>query len=117
MLSVAEIEKAAAGFVFVGGLAMWETTVCVRRDTGIPVLWMGIHIPDSTDPTCSRMQPLHTGIVIDEEALAKDERTPERFVADELRKLFLHEFYESLLVRGQRLFDPHNPDAHHPGAT
>jgi len=115
-VTVEDIERAAAGFRFVGGLSMWKPSVQVRRDTGCPVLWLEIAIPDSEDPSCRRMQPLNTGVALDEATLSVDPRTPERFIVDAIAKFFLHEMYESILVRGQRLFDPHVADAYHPGS-
>lgn len=113
-VTVAEIEKVAAEFRFVGGLSMWKPTIRVRQDTGIPVLWLEIEIPDSTDRDCRRMQPLNTGVTLDD--LANEQRTPEQFVVDAVAKFFLHEMFESILVRGERLFDPHIATAYHPGA-
>lgn len=113
-MTAEDIEKAADEFRFVGGLSMWTPSLRVRRDTGLPVLWLEICIPDSGDPDCRRMQPLNTGVALD--SLAADVRTPEQFIVDVIAKFFLHEMYESILVRGQRLFDPHIADAYHPGS-
>ena len=61
-MTVEDIEKAAAAFRFVGGFSMWKPTIRVRRDTGLPVLWLEIAIPDSADLDCRRMQALNTGV-------------------------------------------------------
>src|SRR6267378_580120 len=98
-MTVDELERAAAGFQFVGGLSLWKPTVRVRRDTGVSVLWLEIWIPDSGDPNCARMQLLNTGVELDPGALAADARTPEQFIVDAIAKFFLHELYESVLVR------------------
>lgn len=115
-MTVDQVEAAAAGFRFVGGFSLWEPAVRVRRDTGVPVLWLSIRIPDSEDLSCARMQPLNTGVTLDAAELAAEQRTPEQLVVDAIAEFFLHELYESILVRGERLFDPHDAQAYHPGA-
>jgi hypothetical protein len=111
-MTVDEVEQAAAAFRFVGGLSMWSAKVYVVHEGGLALLKMQIVIPDSTDPSGRTTQVLKTSVEI-----AKDEPgTPERFVVDALTRFFLHEMFESILVRGDRVFDPHVAGAYHPGA-
>lgn len=113
-MTIGDIERAATEFRFVGGLSMWSAKVYVVRDIGIANLWGEFFIPDSTDP--SRMQALRTNQALEPDALSDEKRTPERFIVDFLVRFFLHEMFESILVRGERLFDPHIAAAYHPGA-
>lgn len=114
-MTVDEVEQAAAAFLFVGGLSMWKPRVFVER-ASVTLLWVKIWIPDSEDLFCRRMQELGSSQGLDPAELEKDERPPEQYVVDFLQRFFLHEFFESILFRGNRVFDPHVAGAYHPGA-
>lgn len=115
-MTIEDVEQAAAGFRFVGGLSMWEPKVYVARDGAIALLKMQFDIPDVTDAAGHTPLALRTGVELVADELKRDSRTPAQFVVDALARFALHEFYESILVHGARLFDPHVPAAYHPGA-
>jgi hypothetical protein len=115
-MTIDELERAAAAFQFVGGLSLWSARVYVARDDGIANLWLQFHIPDSTDATGKTTQVLRTSQALEPGCLQDEKRTTEQYIVDFLRRFFLHEMYESILFRGERVFDPHVAGAYHPGA-
>jgi hypothetical protein len=115
-MTIDELERAAAAFQFVGGLSLWSARVYIARDDGIANLWLQFLIPDSTDPTGKTQQLLRTSQALEPDRLRDEERSPEQYIVDFLCRFFLHEMYESILFRGDRVFDPHVAGAYHPGA-
>lgn len=115
-MTIDQIRQAAKDFKFVAGLSMWKpvVTVDVSPMGGVVLLRVEIVIPNSEG--FGDMQDLSTSMELKIDQLIEDDRTPEKFIVDFLRPFFLHEFFESILVRGERMFDPHDKDKYHPGA-
>jgi len=123
-MTIDQIEQAAQEFKFRGGVKMWAARMWVERKTPrIALLHFQIFVPQDPEGT-GEPQSLRTSVALVEDDTAGEhsltkvspQTSPHKWIMKHWVEFMLHEIYESAMVWGQRMFDPHDFDKWHPGS-